>query len=331
MLLSVFAWSLPLLGALSLDGNAPCPTPARVQELAAPAMSGQLHASARIDETETGVVLTLRDGSGAVIAQRDYPRSDQCESLAQGMAATLAIWVTQLEAQLIEPQTPAEPRPPAPKRAAPKPPAPKTAAPRPVPPAQEPAPAAPATAPEPETNPNLHLGLGAALTAESSPHPALRGYVGFSAAPELVLLLNLQVNARRNRSLPNPANRSARLEWRSDVLTVGAAYQLGFGPGFARAGASAGFGRLSASGLSFDENLTVTSLEPVGEGGVTFGYAAGPVIPWFSGGAQVWLRERSFVAETAGNAAGDVNRGPSTQLGQVEVWMALGLGVLIDL
>jgi hypothetical protein len=88
--------------------------------------------------------------------------------------------------------------------------------------------------------------------------------------------------------------------------------------------------------MELDENLNVSSVEPVTESSLALGYTAGPWMTWLSGGVLGWLRPQALATETIVEGAlpgGALPGGaaPSTELPRVDLWLAVGLGAHFEL
>ena len=89
-----------LLSAVSVQGDATCPTASAVEErlrALLPDSTGPAHL-ARIEAIEGGVRLVLFDRDGRPVASRDLETSAPCEQRAEACAVVLAVWEAELRA-----------------------------------------------------------------------------------------------------------------------------------------------------------------------------------------------------------------------------------------
>src|SRR4051812_22477506 len=84
------------LASTMVSGNARCPTPEQVSERLDKLAFARESAGERVqvDEADGGVKLSLRDASGAELAQKKLSGAADCEQLADAAAVVVAAWLS---------------------------------------------------------------------------------------------------------------------------------------------------------------------------------------------------------------------------------------------
>jgi len=293
----LFAAGAALGAPITVEGSSACPSPAqvdvRLRALVPPSDDGHAAVVARVDPSDGGVVVSLRDAAGNRIGERTLPRKPSCDAMAAGAAIMIAAWHRDVEAKV-------EDKPPA------------------APPAMSPT-QAQTVAPPPRSDGQLAVDAGVGLGGGWSGSWAPGAFGSLALTPwgrGVGLTALFAWEARRNQPLSEGSTM-----WTRASAALGVHYRAHVADIPVDIRAAAGLARFDMTGAGFAENRHQVGLSPGFLGGVRvfLGKPEGQRL-------AVWV-DTSLAGWTSLQAATELSSSRESILPSISILAALGVSV----